>query len=115
MILGASAHADRYAFLAANLLLTKGHEIVLIGSKQGEIKGNLIMPIGTYVSEIDTISLYVGPKNQTDLVKYLGQIKPRRIIFNPGTEHPELYASINKLGIKTEEACTLVLLQTGQF
>lgn len=115
MILGASIQADRYAFLVANLLLTKGHEIYLISQKQGEIKGNLLRPVGTYIPDIDTVTLYIGPQNQTDLLEYLAAIKPRRIIFNPGTENPGLYESIENMGIKTEEACTLVLLQTNQF
>ena len=115
LIYGASANPDRYAFKALDLLLEKGHEVFLKGNKPGIISGFYIHVGPNDFDQIHTITLYVGPQNQLDLIKDLAQIKPERIIFNPGTENPKLYTEIEKLNIKVEEACTLVLLHTNQF
>jgi predicted CoA-binding protein len=115
LIFGASTNPDRYAYKALELLVEKGHEIFLKGNKAGVALG-LTIQVGTnYFDHIHTVTLYVGPQNQQDLMEDLFQIKPVRIIFNPGTENPALYAAIEKLNIKVEEACTLVLLHTDQF
>jgi len=65
--------------------------------------------------DIDTVTLYINPTRQTEYYDYILSLKPKRIIFNPGTENPELEQLAEKNGIKTMEACTLVLLSTGQF
>lgn len=115
LIFGASTNPDRYAYKAMVLLVEKGHEVFLKGNKAGVALG-LTIQVGTNnFDHIHTITLYVGPQNQQDLIEDLIQIKPERIIFNPGTENPKLYAKIEKLNIKVEEACTLVLLHTNQF
>ncbi len=115
LIFGASTNPDRYAYKAMVLLVEKGHEVFLKGNKAGIALG-LTIQVGTNnFDHIHTITLYVGPQNQQDLIEDLIQIKPERIIFNPGTENPKLYAEIEKLNIKVEEACTLVLLHTNQF
>jgi predicted CoA-binding protein len=65
--------------------------------------------------KIDTVTLYV---NAEVLKKYVADIlvlKPVRVIFNPGTESQEIEEEFEKNGIKTLEACTLVMLRTGQF
>ena len=67
------------------------------------------------LKDIDTVTLYVGPANQEGLFAYLKALSPRRVIFNPGTENPDLERELETAGIQTEEACTLVLLHTGQF
>jgi hypothetical protein len=115
LIYGASTNPDRYAYKALNLLVEKGHNVYLKGNKPGVASG---LPIHVDTNDFDhihTVTLYVGPQNQQDLMNDLSQIKPERIIFNPGTENQNLYAEIEKLNIKVEEACTLVLLHTNQF
>lgn len=115
LIYGASTNPDRYAFKALNLLVEKGHEVFLKGNKDG-ITSGLTIHVGTNdFEDIHTVTIYVGPQNQHDLIQDLAQIKPERIIFNPGTENPNLYVEIEKLNSKVEEACTLVLLHTNQF
>ena len=64
---------------------------------------------------IDTVTMYIGAKNQPSLYDYILKQKPRRIIFNPGAENPEFEDMAHTNGIETEEACTLVLLATGQY
>ena len=113
--MGASTNSERYAHKVAISLLNHGHEIELVGQKEGEIKGNDIHTDYPDFEGIDTVTMYVGPKNQPSLYDYILRQKPRRIVFNPGAENPEFEAMAEANGIETEEACTLVLLATGQF
>ncbi len=115
LIIGASTNPERYAFKAANSLLAHSHEIVLVGQKEGEIQGHKIHANYPDFEDIDTITMYVGVKNQPVLYDYILKQKPRRIIFNPGTENHEFEAMAQAKGIETEEACTLVLLAIGQY
>lgn len=115
LVYGASTNPERYAFMATELLLSKGHEVILVGNKSGEVDGNEILFGQPVVTDIHTVTLYVGPKNQMDLLAYLMRIQPRRVIFNPGTENPDLMKQLASVGMEVEEACTLVMLHTGQF
>ena len=83
LVYGASTNPDRYAFIATELLLSKGHEVVLVGHKSGLVGGTEILLGQPNLESIDTVTLYVGPKNQLDLFAYLMRIQPKRVIFNP--------------------------------
>src|SRR3954464_10229448 len=102
LILGATPNAGRYAYLAANRLASHGHPIVNVGLKTGEVAGVAIEKPETIHTDIDTITLYVGPHNQQSLYDYILKTHPNRIIFNPGTENSELRRMANENGIKTE-------------
>ena len=115
MVLGATPNTSRYANLAANRLVRSGHSIVNVGIKTGEAAGVPIERPETIHNDIDTITLYVGPQHQEELYDYILDTNPKRIIFNPGAENSELRRMANEKGIKTEYACTLVLLSTGQY
>jgi predicted CoA-binding protein len=115
LVLGATPDASRYAYLAANRLVGKGHSIVNVGIKTGEVAGVPIEKPEVIHDDIDTITLYVGPQNQPPLYDYILDTNPKRIIFNPGTENSELRKMANEKGIETEYACTLVLLSIGQY
>ena len=115
LVYGASTNPSRYAYIATELLLQHGHEVTLVGIKKGEVLGLTIQQDQPVLNDIDTVTLYVGPANQEGLFDYLKALAPRRVIFNPGTENLELESALEKVGIQTEEACTLVLLHTGQF
>lgn len=115
LIIGASTEPSRYAFLAANKLLNHGHDIELLGRNSGEIKGHTIETEKKNFEDIDTVTLYVNPKVQPEYYDYVIGLKPRRVIFNPGTENDEFEALLEKNNIEPIEACTLVMLSTGQF
>jgi predicted CoA-binding protein len=117
LIVGASPNPDRYAYEAASQLRHYGHEFVLVGIKRGEVFGKPILDIRTkpVIDQIDTITLYIRPEWQLQWEDYLLSLKPKRIIFNPGTENPEFRKKANAADIETEEACTLVMLRTGQY
>lgn len=115
LVLGATPNQGRYAYLAANRLVSHGHSIVNVGLKTGEVAGVPIERPENIHNDIDTITLYVGPQNQPPLYDYILNTHPKRIIFNPGTENGELRKMANDKGIETEYACTLVLLSIGEY
>ena len=118
LIVGASTNPDRYAYKAAKLLADYDFDFRLIGIKDGEILGQSILPIKSLpkVEGIDIVTLYIGPNNKSDYIDYIIEmIKPTRVIFNPGTENELFYSKLKQANISYEEACTLVLLQTGQY
>jgi predicted CoA-binding protein len=115
LVLGATPDASRYAYMASNRLVGKGHTIINVGIKQGEVAGVVIEKPSTIHPDVDTITLYIGVNNQPQLYQYILDTKPRRIIFNPGTENPELELMAEQQGIAAIEACTLVMLATGQY
>ncbi len=115
LVIGASTNETRYSNIATHRLLSYGHEVALLGTKKGEIEGLLIHNDRPNFEDIDTVTLYVNPKIQEDYYDYILDLKPKRIIFNPGTENASLVVLANKQGIETTYACTLVLLATGEY
>src|SRR5690606_29764781 len=115
LILGATPDTNRYANLAANKLVRYGHPIINVGMKTGEVAGVPIEKPQEIHQDVDTITLYVGPRNQESLYDYILATNPRRIIFNPGTENYQLEKMAQEKGIECLEACTLVLLSIGEY
>ncbi|HRI00153.1 MAG TPA: CoA-binding protein [Saprospiraceae bacterium] len=113
-VIGASPNQDRYSYKAVEMLTSYHHEVIALGQKTGTIAD---VPINTDRPNInvDTVSLYLNPTNQESWYSYILQLRPRRIIFNPGTENPVLSSLAQAHGIECTEACTLVLLSTGQY
>ena len=115
LVLGASDNPSRYSYLAIRRLRSHGHPVVAIGRKQ-RVVGDV--PIGTekeQVKDIDTVTLYLNPSNQEQYLDYIISLNPKRIIFNPGTENDKLVEMAKAKNIEPLEACTLVLLSTGQY
>jgi predicted CoA-binding protein len=115
LVLGASAKPDRYASKAITMLVEKGHSVLAIGQNSGEVAVIKIQTKAIPLKNIDTITLYLNPKRQRDYYNYIVESNPKRVIFNPGTENPELYQLLELNNIKVEVACTLVLLTTNQY
>mgnify|MGYP002137806762 FL=1 len=115
LVIGASTNPERYSFKAINSLLNHKHSVVAIGQKIGEVSGVKIQTKQIPLKNIDTVTLYVNPKNQRDYYNYILQLQPKRVIFNPGTENPEFYQLLKSNNIEVEVACTLVLLATNQY
>ena len=115
LVLGATPNPARYAYLAVMSLKRHGHEVIPVGIKKGSIDGLEIINTKPEISGIDTVTLYINPFNQKEWYDYILSLNPKRIIFNPGTENNELETMARSKGIETEEACTLVLLSTGQY
>lgn len=117
VIIGASPNPDRVAFQAAQMLKSHGHEFIPVGIKSGEVLGQKILeqPGLKDLADVHTVTLYVRAELQTGWYADILNLNPKRIIFNPGTENPEFEKMASEKGIEATEACTLVLLSTGQF
>ncbi|MAS52487.1 MAG: CoA-binding protein [Flavobacteriales bacterium] len=115
LIIGATPNKERYAYKAAERLTNLGHQIFLFGIKKGNVCGKPIINDWEEFKNIDTVTLYVGPLRQKDYIDKIISIKPKRVIFNPGTENPEFQSRLSKAGIQYEEACTLVLLSLNKY
>lgn len=115
LVLGASNNSDRYSFLAMNKLKAYGHPVVAIGKRPAEVNGINIITDKPALTDVNTVTLYLNPANQIPYYDYILSLKPKRIIFNPGTENPELAALAIANNIEPIEACTLVMLSTNQY
>jgi len=120
LILGASIKPDRYSNMAMNRLHEHGHQTVLVSPSASEINNQKVYPNLESArlelkSPIDTITVYVNPDISTPLVQDMIKLKPKRIIFNPGTENSNIEEALKKTGIDVIHACTLVMLSTKQF
>ncbi|MDT0606926.1 CoA-binding protein [Croceitalea rosinachiae] len=115
LVFGASLKPNRYSNLAIKRLLENNVNTVAFGLKTGlvdevQIKTNL-----SELPKIHTVTLYLNPERQKQYYDSIIVLKPRRVIFNPGTENPEFYKLLEKHNIQVEVSCTLVLLATGQY
>lgn len=115
IIIGASPNTARYANKAAFRLVNTGHKVINIGIKKGQAAGIPIEKVGEIYPKVHTITLYIGEKHQPEYYDYILKTKPKRLIFNPGTENKELYDLAEEAGIEAIEACTLVMLATNQY
>ncbi len=115
-VIGASNKPDRYSYQAVMLLKEKGHTVFPVHPKIQEIEGiKVYHSLHEIMAPLDVISLYVSEEKSASMIHEILQKHPRRVIFNPGAENPELAAKVSLAGIQALEACTLVMLRTGQF
>ena len=115
IVLGASANPERYSNMAIKNLTAHHHPVVAIGKTKGCIGGIEIETEKKNYDDIDTITIYLNSAHQKEYYPYIFSIHPKRIIFNPGAENDELASLALQNGIQPLEACTLVLLNTGQY
>jgi uncharacterized protein len=115
VVIGATENTSRYSNMAVKSLLRHGKEVAAVGLKEGEIDGVKIHSDKPAIENVDTITMYVGPKNQPPLYDYILSLKPKRIIFNPGAENEELEKMAEEKGIEVVEGCTLVMLSVGNY
>ena len=115
LVLGATPNKRRYAFWAVSNLVKHKHEVVPLGIKKGKVAGHEIIHGKPQINDIHTITLYIGPSRQKEYYDYLLALSPTRIIFNPGTENPELKMMARAKGIETVEDCTLMMLDSGRY
>jgi predicted CoA-binding protein len=115
LVIGGSIKPERFSYKAINKLRRFGHAVVSIGLRKGEVTDVSIETGFPDFKDIHTASLYIGAKNQPQYYDYLLRLFPKRIIFNPGTENPELEKLAKKKGIETIEHCTLLMLDDGSY
>lgn len=115
LVLGASDNPARYSYLAIQRLRNHGHPVAGIGRKNTKVADVNIEKEKIPLTDVDTVTLYLNPTHQQEYYDYIISLNPKRIIFNPGTENDKLVELAKEKNIKTMEACTLVLLSTGQY
>ncbi|MEO5990078.1 MAG: CoA-binding protein [Ferruginibacter sp.] len=115
LVIGASENPDRYSNRAIKSLVRHNQQVKAIGLRNGSVEGVQITKDHEEFKDIDTVTLYLNNKNQKQYEEYILSLKPKRIIFNPGAENEDFAIRANEKGIKTLEACTLVMLSTGQY
>ena len=115
LVIGASVNRERYANIAIRDLLKYNHEVVAIGKREGEIAGVKIDTDLVPYEGVHTVTLYLGPQNQPPYYRYIKDLNPKRVIFNPGTENPTFQQELEAKGIEATVACTLVLLRVNDF
>jgi predicted CoA-binding protein len=115
LVIGASPNPSRYSHLAIERLTGKGHEVEGIGKQEFQFRHITMGREKKDWPDIDTVTMYINPTHQKEYYTYILSLHPRRIIFNPGTENPELAELARKAGILAVEACTLVMLSTNQY
>ena len=115
LVLGASANPSRYSYLAVNKLREHKHPVVAIGRTTAIVADIPVQSETSPIAELDTVTMYLNPVNQKNYYDYILDQHPKRVIFNPGAENLEFEKILQEKGIQTVEACTLVLLATGQF
>lgn len=117
LVIGASTNPERYSYKAIHFLTARNHPVYAFGQKKGAVAN---IPIinqreEVQIPDLDSITLYLSPANQVPYYDWLISLKPKRVIFNPGTENPAFAEKLQNAGIQTLDACTLVLLSTGQY
>lgn len=115
LVLGASDNPSRYSYLAITRLRNHGHDVAAIGRKSTTVADVTVETGKKQFTDIDTVTLYLGPVHQKEYYDYILSLKPKRIIFNPGAENDELFDLAKQNNIQPIEACTLVMLSTGQY
>jgi len=115
LVIGASNNPDRYAYKAIEMLLNYNHHPIPFSKKKAEVCGLDIKNEWESWNDVHTVTVYVNPELQKAYYQNIIDLKPKRVIFNPGTENPEFEALLSENKIETLEACTLVMLNTGQF
>lgn len=115
LVMGASMNPDRYSFRAINNLRRKGYEVVAVGRRDGRVNDVDITKAKEPFPGVDTVTMYLNAKNQEEYYDYILSLNPKRIIFNPGAENKEFDQMAKERGIETKNACTLVMLNTGQY
>ena len=117
VVIGATPNPSRYAYLAAHKLKKHGHEFVPVGIKEGEVANQEILNLRAkpMIQDVDTVTMYIGPQNQKEWEDYILSLKPKRIIFNPGSENPKFEQKAQENEVETIQACTLVMLSANTF
>lgn len=115
LVIGASTNPARYSYLAVHSLRKHKYNVIALAKREGQVADITIQTKAEKIENIHTVTMYIGPGRQPEYYEFLIQLNPKRVIFNPGTENSELTELLEKNGIESVEACTLVMLNTGQF
>jgi hypothetical protein len=115
VVLGASPNPSRFSHKAVKKLMRKDYEVVPVGNKKGSIAGKDILTGKPHIEDVHTVSLYIGSSLQEEYYDYVISLKPKRVIFNPGTSNPDFMARLKQEGIESLNKCMLLMLNEEDF
>ncbi len=115
LVMGATAKPQRYAGMAIQSLVNHKQRVIAFGREAGEVAGVKFENDWNPNWDVDTVTLYLSPKNQESYLDKIIELNPKRVIFNPGTENPEFFKKLREAKIEVEVGCTLVMLATNQY
>lgn len=115
LVLGASTNPERFSYQAVRKLKFNNIPVVAVGLREGEIAGVQVEKPFPKFDEIHTVTLYIGPKNLPPFYNYVLSLKPKRVIFNPGTENPEFAGILKQADIEVMHGCTLIMLTNNLY
>jgi predicted CoA-binding protein len=115
LVLGASPNPVRFSYKAVKSLLRHEREVVAVGFRTGLIEEQEILVGQPAIENVHTVSIYIGSSRQAEFYDYILSLKPKRVIFNPGTVNPEFMGRLQREGIEPVNACMLVMLNEGEF
>ena len=115
LVIGASVNPYRYSHKVVLKLLDSDIEVIPMGINQGNIADLVIVRPFEKQKNIHTVSIYIKPEVQKEYYKYIINLQPKRVLFNPGTENPTFSKILQKHNIYWENSCSLVLLSTNQY
>ena len=115
LVLGAAENPDRYSCKAVKALLRNDYEVVPVGFRSGSIKDTVILTGMPQIEDVDTILIYMGAKKQPDFYDYILNLNPRRVVFNPGAENPELQDILKEKGVEIVNDCALIMINTDCY
>jgi predicted CoA-binding protein len=115
LVIGASTNPERYSNKAIHSLRNYGNEVIALAKRAGKVADVEIQTEFPENEEVNTVTMYVGAKHQPEYYRHILDMKPDRVIFNPGAENLEFEEMLEMKGIETIEGCTLVMLHTNQY
>lgn len=115
LVMGATDNPARYANMAVRKLRAFGHHVIAFGKRPGIIGDVAITSRFPADKQVETVTMYLNSLAQDEYKNMILELKPKRIIFNPGAENPEWMKELETTGIEPVEACTLVMLSAGQY
>lgn len=115
IVIGVSPNPARYSYQCVEALVHANYEVIAIGIRAGYIGKIKICTDRPLLKDIDTIILYVNKEVQQNYLDYVLQLNPAKILFNPGTECPEMAQVAIDNGIAIKYDCALVLINSERI
>jgi len=115
LVIGASLKESRYSNICVKTLVSGQFPVTALGIREGMIDQVSVQTGFPELTNIHTVTLYMGPDNQKSWYQYILDLNPERVVFNPGTENPEFENLLTSAGIEVTEDCTIMMVQGGRF
>jgi predicted CoA-binding protein len=113
LVLGATDNTNLTSYSAIKLMMHRGLHVMALGPKKTRIDQIAITDEPAAIKQADVVSIFLSAKKQRKYYDYILSLKPEKLVFNPGTENPELEFLAQKNQIQIIKGCTIALLANG--